>query len=137
MTSSEIDGNVNGAEGKDSLAKFIEEMTGAGCDVSVIGKILERIKAERSATEAAAARIFFNGAPSKPLSALQLADELRELRQRSILLELAIIGAWQEGKVEDGFEALAFHAAELARGVARIERAFAAEIQMNDRPLSD
>jgi hypothetical protein len=128
---------MNGQAEPNGLAQFLAELRGDGCDGRHAEKILERIRAERAAADAAAARVFFNGSASKPLSLLTLTDELRDLRCRAITLELAISGACAEGRVDAYGEALATLATELSRGMERFERAFTAELHMirkdNDR----
>ena len=121
---------MNGQAEPDALARFLADLRGDGCDGRHVEKIIERIRAERAAADAAAARVFFNGSPSKPLPLLALADELRDLRCKAMTLELAISGACAEGRVDTCGEALATQASELSRAMERFERAFTAELHM-------
>lgn len=121
-------GAIQGAQG--DLAEFLASLKVEGCNNSVVGSVLERIRAERAAAAAEAARVFFNGAASEPISLLELADRMRELRCQSLTLELAILGACKEAKIDGCGEALAQQASELSRGMERLEKAFNAELQL-------
>lgn len=121
---------MNGSSAPDALAQFLADLRSNGCDGLIVEKVLARIKSERAAADAAAARLFFNGSASKPLSLLGLVDELRDLRCRAMTLELAISGAYAEGRIDACGEALATQATELSRGMERFEKALTAELHM-------
>lgn len=128
---------MDGRSEPDGLADFWNELSGDGCEMRHIQQMLTRIKSERAEATARAARVFFNGKAEKPLTFLALADHLRELRCQGLLLELAIIGAFNEHKIDCYGEALIHQANEFSRGIERFERAFNAELQLAGREALD
>lgn len=120
-----------------SLADFWSDLNGDGCDMRHIQQMLSRIRIERAEATASAARIFFNGQDDKPVSLLDLSEQLRELRCQALTLELAIIGAFNEPKHHSYAEALTHQASELARGMERFDKAFNAELQLIGKEISD
>jgi hypothetical protein len=132
-----MNGDGSKASAPNGLADFWNELNGDGCDMRHIQTMLSRIRIERAEAAASAARIFFNGKTEEPLSLLDLADQLRELRCQALSLELAIIGTFNEPKLHSYGEALTHQASELARGMERFDRAFNAELQLIGKRDSD
>ncbi|NDB70197.1 MAG: hypothetical protein EB015_19760 [Methylocystaceae bacterium] len=132
-----MNGDGTQAFAPSGLADFWSELNGDGCDMRHIQQMLSRIRIERAEAAASAARIFFTGNEDKPVSLLDLADHLRELRCQTLTLELAINGAFNEPTPHSYGEALAHQASELARAMERFERAFNAELQLIGKERSD
>lgn len=113
------------------LADFWARLDGDGCDRRHIQEMITRIKNEQAIAMADAARLFFRTDSHEPISLLQIADELDELRCRAEALELAIIGGRREAKINGCGAALEQQAGELLRGLERLQAAVSAEVRLS------
>lgn len=110
------------------LSDFWSGLSNDGCDMRHIRQMLDRIQTERAQADANAARLFFKESAERPLSFLDIADEIIALRFKSVTLELAIVGANERGPSECVSEAIIDLAGELTRGLHRLEKAFNSEL---------
>jgi len=63
--------------------------------------------------------------------ALDFLDEMQILKRQAVALELAVIGAAREARLNSHGDALAHLAGELSRRVERFEKAFAKEMRLD------
>lgn len=62
---------------------------------------------------------------------LDLLDELHTIRHLAVALELAVIGAAREARMNSYGDALAQLSGELSRRLERVEQAFAKELRVD------
>lgn len=62
---------------------------------------------------------------------LDLLDELHSIRHLAVALELAVIGAVREARLNSYGDALAHLSSELSRRLERIEHAFSKELRVD------
>lgn len=68
---------------------------------------------------------------------LDLLDELQAIRRLAVALELAVIGAAREARLNSYGEALAQLAGELSRRLERVEHAFSKEMRVDGHAEED
>jgi len=119
------------------LAEFWMRLNDDGCDSRHIHQMVRQIQREQTSAVLDAARLFYTADKTRPLSALDICDALDELRCKAEALDLALLGARREAKINGCGEALTQQAGELVRGLERLQRAVTAELRVTDQARED
>lgn len=119
------------------LAEFWMRLNDDGCDSRHIHQMVRHIQREQASAVVNAARLFYTADKNRPLSALDICDALDELRCKAEALDLALLGARREAKINGCGEALTQQAGELVRGLERLQRAVTAELRVTDQARED